>query len=288
MKAPSQPSWHLADTLVAAAVLLAVLAVFWQITYNLEYDWEWSRTVSYIASYGEDGLRSGLIADGFITMVRLLVLAGIGAALLGVALGIAGNSRIAGLRLLSAGYVEFVRNQPLLVFLFVFYYFISDRIVPQGDLGLGDGFVAQVLFGDTSRASALVSGALCLMFYEAAFVAEIVRGGIQSVDSGVVEGGRALGLRKLQILRLIVLPIALRRTVPPLVSQTVLLVKNSSVISVISVQELTFAALETANSIDTFFEPLLLAAFLYFIICWPLTVIAGRMELPAGQPGLAR
>ena len=287
MKPPAQRTWHMADTAVTAAVGLAAAAVLWQISYNLEYDWEWSRTMSYIASYEEGGLRAGLIADGFITMVRLLVLAGLGAAVLGVALGVAGNSRIAGLRLLSAGYVEFVRNQPLLVFLFVFYYFISDRIVPQGDLGLGDGFLARLLFGDTARASELVSGALCLMFYEAAFVAEIVRGGMQSVDSGVVESGRALGLRRMQVLRLIVLPIALRRTVPPLVSQTVLLVKNSSVISVISVQELTFAALETANSIDTFFEPLLVAAFLYFIICWPLTVIAGRMELPAGQQGLA-
>ena len=288
MRAPAQSTWRVADTLVMAAVALAVTAAFWQISHNLKYDWEWSRTMSYIVNYGESGLRAGLIADGFITMVRLLVLAGIGAAALGVALGIAGNSRIAGLRLLSTGYVEFVRNQPLLVFLFVFYYFISDMIVPQGDLGVGDGFFARLLFGDTARASELVSGALCLMFYEAAFVAEIVRGGLQSVDSGLVESGRALGLRRLQVMRLIVLPIALRRTVPPLVSQTVLLVKNSSVISVISVQELTFAALETANSINTFFEPLLVAAFLYFIICWPLTLIAGRMELPAGQSGLAR
>ena len=287
MPAPAQSTWRVADTLVTAAAALVVLAAFWQITHNLDYDWEWSRTLSYIASYGDNGLRAGLIADGFITMLRLLVLAGIGAAALGVVLGIAGNSRIAGLRLLAAGYVEFVRNQPLLVFLFVFYYFISDQIVPQGDLGLGDGFFAQLLFGDTARASALVSGALCLMFYEAAFVAEIVRGGLQSVDSGVVESGRALGLGRLQVLRLIVLPIALRRTVPPLVSQTVLLVKNSSVISVISVQELTFAALETANSINTFFEPLLVAAFLYFIICWPLTLVAGRLEMPASQPGQA-
>ena len=277
----------MADTLVTVAVAALAIAVFLQITYNFDYDWEWSRTMSYIVNYDESGLRAGLIADGFITMVRLLVIAGIGAAVLGVALGVAGNSRIAGLRLLSAGYVELVRNQPLLVFLFVFYYFISDRIVPQGDLGIGDGFFAQLIFGDTERASELVSGALCLMFYEAAFVAEIVRGGMQSVDPGVVESGRALGLGRLQVLRLIVLPIALRRTVPPLVSQAVLLVKNSSVISVISVQELTFAALETANSIDTFFEPLLVAAFLYFIICWPLTVIAGRMEFSSGQQASA-
>ncbi len=287
MKPPPVAYWKRADGYVAAAVVLVVGATVWQAAFNLEYIWNWPRVLEYVASRGEDGWQPGLIATGFANMLRLLVIAGVGAAALGLAIGIAGASRNAGLRFLAACYVELVRNQPLLVFLFVFYYFVSDQIVPRGDLGLADSWWGSLLVGDPDRASDFIAGALCLMFYEAAFVAEIVRGGIQAVEPSLIEGGRALSLNRLQVMRLITVPLALRRTVPPLVSQLVLLIKNSSVISVISVQELTFAAIETANSIASIFEPLLIAALLYFMICWPLTVLAGRLELAAKQASAA-
>lgn len=276
---PAKRGWRAADLAVATVLVSLFVLVGFFLSRNFDYSWDWRRVIAFLLNVGKDGWRSGLIATGFANMLRLVAIGGVCAALFGVLLGLAGASRNAGLKFFAYTYVETVRSLPLVVFVFVFYYFVSSQILPVGSINPGTSWIALVLFGNPDRATELLAGAVCLALYEAAYVAEIVRGGLNSVTKDIRETARSLGLSRLQSLRLVILPLSLRRTVPPLTSQVVLLVKDSSVMSIISVQELTYTALEAANSTLHIFEALLLAALLYFIVCYPMTLLAGGLEL---------
>lgn len=231
----------------------------------------------------EGAWQAGVILDGFAATLRLTVYGAILAGGLGLLLGIARASRSAAARALSGCYVEIVRNTPPIVFMLVFYFFISAQIMPH--LGadalaewVGDSNFREALFGDALVLENFLSGLLCLAMFEAAFAAEIVRGGILSVRESQREAAAALGMRPGLAMRLVILPQALRKATPPLTGQLAALVKDSAVISVISVQELTFAGLEAANSTGRIFEMMLIVAALYFILCRPLTGLFRTLE----------
>ena len=104
------------------------------------------------------------------------------------------------------------------------------------------------------------------------------RAGIQSIDRGQWEAARAIGLSRFNVLRDIILPQAIKKILPPLAGQFITLVKDSSIVSLISIQELTFLTQEVANTTTQFFEAWLLTGFLYFIVCYPLALLFGRLE----------
>lgn len=116
------------------------------------------------------------------------------------------------------------------------------------------------------------------MLIETAYTAEIIRAGLGSVDRGQIEAGKALGLRPWQVMLLVVLPEAVRNAVPALAGQFVQLVKASSIVSLISVQELTFAGAQVATSTRRFFEIWLTVALVYFVLCFALSLVARRLE----------
>ena len=174
----------------------------------------------------------------------------------GVGLGL---GRLSGARLpraLARTYVELVRNTPPLVFVFVFYFFLSSQL----------------------QLGALASGVVCLAMLQSAYVAEIVRAGVQSVGRGQWEAPASLGLSRTTTLRDIVLPQALRRVLPPLVNQLTSLVKDSSIISLISIPELTYAASEVVASTRAVFEVWIFVAVLYFVLCSSIALLGGRLE----------
>ena len=166
--------------------------------------------------------------------------------------------------------------------MFIFFYFIAPQLLGQAFwdalLSVSDNAVGRFLLGEPRLAENLLSGILCLALFEAAFVADIVRAGILSIDRGQREAARALGLTSWQTLRQIILPQTFARVAAPLVGQLVLLVKDSAILSVISVQELTFSAQETAVSTQQIFETWLLAAALYFALCAPILWLGARLE----------
>jgi polar amino acid transport system permease protein len=282
------------------AVILAVVAAFvaylaYRVESVLHYHWRWGRVWAYMVRWDEarGTWTANLLVNGFLTTLRLAFWGILWAALIGLVMGVARTSAALLPRLIAVLYVGLVRNTPPLVFIFIFYFFISSQLVPL--LGLED-FIAGAsppmltavswLTGDPKLFVNFVTGLICLALFEGAYVTEIVRAGIQSIEEGQIEAGRSLGLTRFQLLRLIVLPQAFRRVLPPLAGQFVSLIKTSSIVSLISIEELTFAAGEVAVTTGGVFEVWIVAAGMYLAICWPCALLFGRLERklnPAGS-----
>jgi polar amino acid transport system permease protein len=194
-----------------------------------------------------DFLMSGLEMTLFISATAL-VLAMFG----GLLLAVVDMSRFVAVRAIGLAFGELIRNTPILVQLLWVYY------------------VLPIVFG--LQISALAALLIGLSVYMAAFISEVYRAGIQAVPKGQKEAAQVLGLTPFQSFRRIVLPQAIRLTLPPLASNFVQLIKYSSLGSVISVSEITRRGTELSS---TTFRPLEIFSFIalvYFCICWPLAM----------------
>ena len=162
------------------------------------------------------------------------------------------------LRLIALTYQEIFRCTPLLVQILWAYYALP------------------MLTGLTI--SNIAAGLLTLSLYVGSFYAEIFRGGILAVDRGQGEAARALGLSRFLVMRLVVMPQAMRKMLPPFINQSIIQVKNTSLLYAISVAELTYMT-SVVNS-DTYrpMESYTLAALMYFALLFPLTRIADHVE----------
>ncbi len=179
------------------------------------------------------------LAEGLLITLETAALVIVGATVLGIAAGVVRGARVPVLQHLVAAYVEIIRGTPLLVVLFLVYF----ALPPLTGLRLATW-------------PAAVTG---FILFTAAYIAEDVRAGIAAVPAGLTEAARATGLGRVQAIRCVVLPIALRRIIPTLFNQFVRLVKFTSVASVIGVTELTGATMEV-NARD--FHPATLIAAL--------------------------
>jgi polar amino acid transport system permease protein len=124
---------------------------------------------------------------------------------------------------------------------------------------------------------------LCLALFEGAYITEIVRAGIQSVSKGQWEAARAIGLSPMNVLRDVILPQALRNILPPLAGQFISLIKDSAIVSLISIQELTFLATEVAASTTRVFETWILVGAMYFVLCYSFALLFGWLERRAAR-----
>lgn len=212
------------------------------------YNWDFSIVWSY----------RWLLLEGTLITIGLTV----GVIVLGLLLGLIGGlaqlSRYATLRWLSWLYIEIFRCTPLLVQLLWFYYALP------------------ILTG--IEMSAITAAVLTLSLYGGSFYAEIIRGGIVSIDSGQREAGLALGLTPVRVMRRIVLPQAIKRMIPPLMNQSIIQFKNTSLVSVLAVPDLLYqgqlAATETYRPLEVYS----VIAVIYFVVLVPLTAIVKKSE----------
>ena len=275
------------DLAVFAVLIAAVAYVWYRVDSVLEYRWDWSVIPHYLYRWDEEQQRwvANLLMQGLYTTIRLALWSIVLAAAIGVVFGIMRTSRRLFPRMLSRVYVELIRNVPPLVFIFIFYFFISSQIMPL--LGIEE-FIRgaspetlawlEFLFGPPKLISNVISGVICLAMFEGAYVTEIVRAGIQSIPKTQTEAGLSIGLSRLKLMRYVILPQAVQRVVPPLAGQFITLVKDSSIVSLISIQELTFLAIETAVSTTRVFEVWITVAGLYFCVCWSCALLFDWME----------
>ena len=272
-------STHLIDIAVISAVIGFIVYVVYRVDTVLVYNWYWGFIPDYILRWDEELGRyaPNLLLKGLFTTFRLAVWSLLLASLIGVIMGVMRTSKRLFPRMVSRLYVEFVRNMPPVVFLFIFYFFISSQLIPI--LGIDEISVRaspttlvflEMALGPPELFSNVISGIICLAIFEAAYITEIVRAGIQSIDRGQIEAGQSIGLSQFQVLRWIVLPQAVQRMVPPLAGQFITLIKDSSLVSLISIQELTFLAQEVAYSTQYVFEIWIFVAVMYFCICYSL------------------
>jgi len=267
---------------VILAVLIAFFAYIWlTIQGQLNYAWRWHLIPNYIIGFHtqREEYFAGLLLQGLTATIRICIYSAILAIILGSVLGIARCSENLTVQLLARTYMEFLRNIPPVVVVFIFYFFLSQQLIDALDLARWSRGIARddtssplwsFLFGDMRRFPALISGVIVLALFESAFVGEIVRSGIQSIPKGQREGARSIGMTRFQEMRYIVLPQALKKVVPPLANQFITLIKDSSIISLISIQELTYKTLELVASSRLIFEAWLTTAAFYFILCFGL------------------
>lgn len=271
-------------------LLLLALFAFWltsRVEEGLAYRWNWSAIPQYFfyqdAETGK--IVANLLVQGLLTTIRLSIWSLLFALPLGIIVGLLRVSQHLFNRLLGGSFVALFRNLPPLVLIFIGYYFISDQILPQ--LGLPDlarglpesgQALLEFLLAPVDQLEAFLAAVLTLALLEGAYIAEIVRAGIQAIITGQWEAGFALGLKRWQILRQIIFPQALRPMVPPLAGQFISTIKDSAIVSVISIQELTFQGMELMSATYLTFEIWLCIALLYFLLTFACSLLARRLE----------
>lgn len=203
----------------------------------------------------------------------------------GLSAGLARLSRGLFFRLAAGLYVQTARNLPPLALLFLGYFFFGDQLFAW--LGLDAALrsapawaldATRALCGPLERLPGFLAAAVTLGLYEGAYVAEIVRAGAQSVDKGQWEAAWALGLSPWQRMRRVILPQAWPRMLPGLAGQFVSTIKDSSIVAVVSVSELTFQSLQLMNVSFKTMEIWSATGALYLALCLPCALLCRRLE----------
>lgn len=275
----------------AAILLAATLALFWlahSAGQSLDYQWDWSVIPQFLAFYDPDtgAWRAGRILTGLFTTLRLSLWAGALALMLGTLAGLMRGSGRLLWRLIGGSYVLFVRNAPPLVLIFLFSFFLGAPLMNA--LGLDARLAAipgslrpavELLLGPVGQIPAFLAAVVTLALIEGAYMAEIVRAGVASIEPGQWDAAHALGFTRLGALRHVILPQAFRRMLPPLTGQFVSTVKDSAIVSVISIPELAFQAQELVSATYRSFEVWTLVLALYLLLTLPCSLAARWLEI---------
>ena len=247
------PVRHPGRWIAAGVVLLVAVAVVRAIATNPRF--EWSVVGEYLF---EENILEGLRVTLELTVIAMAI---------GIALGVVlAVMRLSVNPLVSSAswlYIWFFRGTPVLVQLF-FWYFIA-QLFPSIAIGIPFG-PAFAHANANTLITAFTAAILALGLNEAAYMAEVVRAGMISVDEGQTDAAQSLGMTGVQSLRLIVLPQAMRVIIPPTGNETISMLKTTSLASVITVGELLFAA-QTVYSRTYRTIPLLIVASIWYIVC---------------------
>ena len=282
-------------TRIDRALILALAGLFaflaFRIGNGLDYPWEWEAIPQFFIKRDAAGnWCPNLLTRGFLTTIRLSVWGTLLGALVGFAMGLAHVSRVRFLRLAARLYVGLIRNLPPLVLIFIFYFFIGDQLAPVLRLGeiaaSGPAPVRKLLeflFAPPHLLPPFLSGVTALALLEGAYITEIVRAAIQSIEGGQWEAASSLGLSRPQQMWYVVLPQALPRMLPSLGGQFISAIKDSAIVSVVSIQELTFQGLEIMAATHLSLELWITIALLYFLLTFGCSLLVRRMELHLGK-----
>ncbi|QIB26884.1 amino acid ABC transporter permease [Caloranaerobacter azorensis] len=197
----------------------------------------------------------------FIYGLKNTILLAIFSVCLGVILGIflalmkISKNRI--LNMISTSYIEFIRGTPLLVQLYIIYYGLPNIGIDLPDF---------------------LAGIIALSINSAAYVAEIIRAGIQAVDKGQMEAARSLGMTHNMTMKYIIIPQAFKNILPALGNEFIVVIKESSIVSIIGIHELMYNADTVRGNTFQPFEPLIVVALIYFIITFTLSKLLGLAE----------
>jgi glutamate/aspartate transport system permease protein len=203
---------------------------------------------------------AGLLGQGLLLSLLLVLAGSAGGGLLGMGLALMRNARSRALALPAAAYVTVMRSVPLILVLFWFY------------------FMAPLAIGHP--VGALPSALVAFVLFEAAFYCEIIRAGIAAVPPGQAMAAAATGLRRWQVLRLVILPQTLAAMVPLLVNQVIILFQDTSLVYVVSLRDFLTAASVVAGRDDRPVEMYCFVAVVYFVICFAGSRLAGRAARP--------
>ena len=259
-----RPGWR------GMALVLALAALAWVYlelaAEGMSYEWQWNRVWRHFGRWTSHGFVAGPLLEGLVMTLGIAAAGFCLSTLLGLAAAVCRLSPWPFCRLVAGAYVELLRNTPLLLQLF-FVYFLLSPLFSLGPFG---------------------SAVLALGAFEGAYMAELFRAGLLSVPRGQWEAALSLGFGLGEALRLVILPQAARNMLPPLTSQVVTLIKDTSLVSAIAVADLTMRAQAIIAETFLAFEVWLLVAAIYLALTLCASVPGWLLERRNGsQPEAA-
>jgi polar amino acid transport system permease protein len=239
--------------LLLAAVIVGILSVG---TERLGYHWQWYRIERYIFTFENGQFTVGPLLKGLWITFQITAVSMVLAFALGLITAIFRLSDSLAARAVAWSYLEMIRNTPLLIQLFFIYFVIS----PVVDI------------------SAFTSAVLALSLFEGAYISEIFRSGIVSIDRGQWEAAHSLGMNTYETYRYVILPQAVRRVLPPLTSQTISLIKDSALVSTIAIYDLTMQGQAIIAETFLTFEIWFTVAAIYLVVTGALSFGVHALE----------
>ena len=292
-----QPRRRLLSPLDGVLLLLVAATagfIAYRIGVHLNYSWNWGAIPQFLFRYdpGEHKWVANYLILGLLTTVKLSLWSSVLAFFLGLFMALARTGPRLYWRLVARTYVESMRNLPPLVIIFLVYFFLADQLVPLAGI---DSWLAQLspkgqhvfsfFCAPPGQLSAFLSALITLAVFESAYVCEIIRSGIESTAQSQWDAAFALGLSRRQSLRYVILPQAFRQVLPPLAGQMISLIKDSAIVSVISIQELTYQGTQLMASTYLTIEVWLTIGALYFLLTWPCSLVVGRLDTRLNRRG---
>lgn len=248
IKDPKKSSPSIGKILINLLLVAAVLIGIVQFSLN---------QIGHIPRWDQVWTYRNLFAKGFCMTILVSLFSLILSLTLGTLAAFGNHSKIYFFHYLSKFYIELIRGTPLLVQIVFFYYII------------GTAFRVE---------SKLIGGIIILSLFSGAYVSEMIRAGIESIENSQLETARALGLNRRQIYRLIIFPQVIRRVLPPLAGQFASIIKDSSLLSFIAVREFTKVTFEVTAINFATFESYFLLALGYLILTLPISLWTKRLE----------
>ncbi len=206
---------------------------------------------------------AGPLTNGLITTLKISAMAAILSLLIGTLIAFMKLSQYQFLKDIATVYITVIRGTPLLVQIFIFYFIVATLL-------------------DIPR---FYAGVVSLGIFYGAYLAEVLRGAIQSIDTGQYEAAKSLGMNGWTTMRYIIMPQALKRALPALVGEVIALVKDSSLVSVISITDLTKVGREIVANTFSPFETWIIVALIYFAITFSLSILGHRIEKKMKERG---
>ena len=211
----------------------------------------------------KSSMQIGPLLEGLIVTLQISGLSAILAFSIGFLLAMMRISNYQFLKDIATVYIAIIRGTPLLVQIFIFYFIIATIF----------------------ELERFLAGAISLGLFFGAYIAEVLRGAIQSIDKGQYEAAKSLGMNYIQTMVYIVMPQALKRALPTLVGEMIALVKDSSLVSVISITDLTKVGREIVANTFSPFETWLIIAAMYFAITFLLSALGHNIETKMKKQG---
>jgi polar amino acid transport system permease protein len=228
-------------------VFLIVTLAFWFFFSQVKFAWGWDAVYAYRAKFVHGWLMTVAVSAGAMFLSLLI----------GVSTAVAQRSPFLPLRYLSRVYMEIIRGTPLLVQILIFFYVVADAV------GINNRYFV---------------GIVILAMFAGAYISEIIRAGIESIGESQLESARAIGFTRVQVYRHVIFPQVVRQVLPPLAGQFASLIKDSSLLSIISVNEFTLNAQEVNSFTFSTLESYLPLAVGYLLLTLPISLWTKQLE----------
>lgn len=244
-------------------IIILLLALSWLLDSGAQamgYSWQWHRIPDYIAFYEDGQWWPAELSEGLLVTLKISALSLIATLLIGLTTALLRRSDSIIGRLLARCYIELIRNTPLLVQIYLLYF----------------------VFGPVIGLNRFATAVLALALFQGAYTAEIFRSGLNSIAIGQFEAAKSLGLSRYATYKDVILPQVLQRTLPPLTNEIISLIKNSSIVSVMAIFDLTTEGRNIVSETAMPFEIWFTVAAIYLLLTLSLSALAAGLEHKLG------